>query len=123
MNEQDQQLETNMGHLLRAGVVVCCTIVAAGAVLYILKDGSATSSYTHFTGEPADLKSIAGVLKQTRAGSAKGIIQLGALLMIATPVLRVVFAVVGFARMKDWKFTAVSAVVLALLAYGLQASH
>jgi uncharacterized membrane protein len=123
MNKRDQQMETAMGHLLRTGVIVCCTIMAAGAVLFLLRDGGATSSYTHFAGEPADLKSIAGVLKQTRAGSARGIIQLGALLMIATPVLRVVFAVAGFAKMKDWKFTAISAVVLALLAYGLQASQ
>jgi len=123
MNEQDQRMEAAMGHLLRTGVIVCCTIMAAGAVLFLLRGGGATSSYTHFTGEPPDLESIAGVLKQTRAGSAKGIIQLGVLLMIATPVLRVVFAVAGFARMKDWKFTAISLVVLALLAYGLQASN
>src|ERR1700679_2025834 len=123
MNEQDQRMEAAMGHLLRTGVIVCCTIMATGAVLFLLQDGGATSSYTHFTGEPGDLKSIAGVLKQTRAGSAKGIIQLGALLMIATPVLRVVFAVAGFARMKDWKFTAISLTVLALLVYGLQASR
>jgi uncharacterized membrane protein len=39
--------------------------------------------------------------------------------MIATPVLRVAFAVYGFARQKRWLFVGISLTVLALLGIGL----
>jgi uncharacterized membrane protein len=39
--------------------------------------------------------------------------------MIATPVMRVVFAVFGFARQKQWRFVLISLIVLGLLAFGL----
>ena len=41
--------------------------------------------------------------------------------MIATPVMRVAFAVFGFARLKQWRFTLISLTVLGLLAFGLAA--
>ena len=112
-------MDESMGLLLRAGVITCCVVMIAGAVLYLLRHGSEQESYTSFHGEPAGLESVAGVLGLVRAGSARGIIQLAALLMIATPVMRVVLAVIDFARMKDWKFTGISLVVLGLLAFGL----
>ena len=116
-------MEAAMGLLLRTGVITCCVVMAAGAVLYLLRHGGEQPSYARFRGEPAGLEGIAGVLGQVRAGSARGIIQLAALLMIATPVLRVVLAVVDFARMKDWKFTGISLLVLGLLAFGLFGSR
>ncbi|HWE53750.1 MAG TPA: DUF1634 domain-containing protein [Bryobacteraceae bacterium] len=117
--DRDQQMEASMGVLLRNGVITCCAVMVAGAVLYLVRHGNEQASYAKFHGEPPALESIRGVLGQVRAGSARGIIQLAALLMIATPVLRVVIAVFDFARMKDWKFTAISLAVLGLLAFGL----
>jgi len=54
-----------------------------------------------------------------RTGSARGIIQLSVLAMIATPVMRVAFAVYGFTRQRQWIFTGISLTVLVLLALGL----
>ena len=50
---------------------------------------------------------------------AASVIQLGILLLIATPVVRVVFCVVGFARQRDRLYVAVSSLVLAILIYSL----
>jgi uncharacterized membrane protein len=44
---------------------------------------------------------------------------LSVLVMIATPVMRVAFAVYGFSRQRQWIFTGISLTVLALLAFGL----
>ncbi len=121
--ERDQKLDESMGLLLRTGVITCCAVMFAGAILYLLRHGGEQESYTKFHGEPPSLESIAGVFGLVREGSARGIIQLAALMMIATPVLRVVFAVIGFARMKDRKFTGISLLVLALLALGLFGSR
>ncbi|HZT76267.1 MAG TPA: DUF1634 domain-containing protein [Vicinamibacterales bacterium] len=47
------------------------------------------------------------------------VVQVGLLLLIATPIARVVFSVVGFSRQRDWLYVAVTLTVLALLLYSL----
>jgi uncharacterized membrane protein len=98
---RQHEMEQSMGVLLRAGVILCCAIMIVGAVMFVLRHGAEKTSYAAFHGEPNGLDTIAGVWRETRLGSARGIIQFGALLMIATPVMRVVLAVIDFARMKD----------------------
>lgn len=114
-----QKMEEQMGLLLRTGVLLACAIMFGGAVLYLIRHGGERESYAKFHGEPASLESIAGILADVRAGDARGIIQLSVLVLIATPVMRVVFAIFGFARLKQWIFSLVSVTVLALLSYGL----
>ena len=43
----------------------------------------------------------------------------GLLILIATPVARVAFACAAFALQRDWTYVTISAIVLALLIYGL----
>ena len=50
---------------------------------------------------------------------AASVIQLGISAVIATPVVRVGSGVAGFARQRDRLYVAVSALVLAILIYGL----
>ena len=90
-----------------------------GGVLYLLQQGAAHESYQTFGGEPAPLRSIAAIWREVLSGNARGLIQFSVLVLIATPVLRVVFAVYGFARQKQWVYVAISLVVLVLLAVGL----
>jgi len=47
------------------------------------------------------------------------LIQLGLLLLIATPVARVAFSVVAFAMQRDRLYVAVALIVLAVLMYSL----
>ena len=67
----------------------------------------------------ASIHSIRAVFGQLRSGSGASIIALGLLLLIATPIARVVFAVIGFARERDALYTVVSLIVLAILAFSL----
>jgi len=53
---------------------------------------------------------------------ARGLIQLGLLLLIATPMARVAFSVIGFALEKDWLYVGITLLVLALLIYSLSSS-
>jgi uncharacterized membrane protein len=50
---------------------------------------------------------------------APGILHLGVVVLIATPVARVVFTFVAFVREKDHLYSAIALVVLALLGIGL----
>ena len=114
-----RRMEEKMGVVLRTGVITCCAIMLVAGVLLLLRHGGEAPNYHTFHGEPGDLETIPGIFGQVMHGSARGMIQAGALLMIATPIMRVVFAVFGFARIRDWKFVSISLVVLGLLIFGL----
>jgi uncharacterized membrane protein len=115
----DQQVEEIVGNLLRAGVLLAAAVVFLGGVLYLARHGGERADDRIFHGEPADLRSPAGIVEDALALSSRGIIQLGILLLIATPVARVIFSVFAFARQRDYVYVAVTLVVLAVLLYSL----
>ena len=39
----------------------------------------------------------------------------GILLLMATPIVRVLFTIYGFAKEKDWRYTIISSIVLAVI--------
>ncbi len=119
MSYTEHKMELEMGVLLRTGVILACSIMIMGGALYLWRHGGGHESYRIFHAEPAPLRSMAGIWREVLTGDARGLIQLSALVLIATPVLRVAFAVYGFARQKQWLFVAVSLIVLALLGVGL----
>jgi uncharacterized membrane protein len=55
--------------------------------------------------------------------SSGGVIQLGLLLLVATPVARVIFSVFAFARQRDFTYVVLTLIVLAILLYSLFAEH
>jgi uncharacterized membrane protein len=112
---QDQQLEFAMGRMLRIGVTAAGTVVLAGGILYFWQFRDAVSSYQHFHGAPAPSRSISAIATGLRHLDSRSIISAGILLLIATPVCRVVFGVVGFALEHDRIYTIVSAIVLIVL--------
>ena len=119
MTTNDVMFERTLGRVLRTGVLAAAAIVAVGAVMYLSQYGMDTVDYQAFRGEPADLRSVSGILRGVGALSGRGIIQFGLLLLVATPVARVVFSVVGFIRQRDWLYVVISAIVLLLLAVSL----
>ena len=116
--EQDQKLEVAIGMMLRVGVSIAAAVILLGGVLYLLHGGAAPD-YTHFHSAPAEVLSVGGIFAGVARGSSLSIIQLGVLLLIATPVVRVIFALIGFLREGDRLYAWVSAVVLAILMFSL----
>lgn len=108
-----------LGNLLRAGVSLAAAVVLIGGGLYLFRHGDEPFAYEIFRGEPTDLRSIPGIIHSAWALSGRGIIQLGLLLLIATPVARVMFSVGAFAAEKDWKYVVVTVIVLAVLIYSM----
>jgi len=115
----DKEFDTLLGHVLRAGVLLAAIVVSCGGVVYLVKYGHAVPEYHVFRGEPGDLRSVSGVVSDAWSLSGRGLIQLGLLLLIATPVARVLFSVVGFLLQRNWLYVAITLFVLVLLAYGL----
>lgn len=112
-------MENIIANLLRAGVMFAATLVVAGAVVFLARHGGETVDRHIFRGEPADLRSLRGVLGGVVALRGRDIIQLGLLALIATPIARVAFAVFGFAREGDRMYVVIATIVLTVLLYSL----
>ncbi|HZO08625.1 MAG TPA: DUF1634 domain-containing protein, partial [Myxococcota bacterium] len=115
----DRQVEQRIGALLRAGVALAAAIVALGAALYLARHGGELPAYHVFRGEPAPLRSVAGILTRALDFRGSGVIQLGLLVLLATPVARVALAAYAFAQQRDRLYLAVSLFVLAVLLYSI----
>ncbi len=126
--EQDQRLEVAIALLLRIGVVLAAILVLVGGVLSLRHPGASAPSYAVFrspgesspvTSQHHSVASIPAVFRQLGDPSGVSIIALGLLVLIATPIARVIFAMVGFARERDSLYTAISFLVLAILLFSL----
>lgn len=118
----DQRVEDIVAILLRTGVLLAAAVVFCGAVIYLARHGHEPADYRMFRGEPTDLRSISGIIGNAVGLRGRGIIQLGLLLLIATPVARVAFAVFGFAAERDRMYVIFTLIVLAVLLYSLTGS-
>ena len=114
-----ERMDNIIGNLLRTGVGLAAALVFTGGVIYLFRHGAETPGYAVFRGEPADLRTLTGILHDVQSLRGRGIIQFGLLVLIATPVARVAFLAYIFARQRDRLYTAVALSVLALLAYSL----
>jgi uncharacterized membrane protein len=115
----DERVEGLVATLLRAGVMLAALVVIGGAIPYLATHPRVHVSYRTFQGEPEDLKSVAGILHDAFSGNARGIMQLGLLLLIATPIARVMFSAVVFAIDRDRMYVGFTLLVLAVLLYSL----
>jgi uncharacterized membrane protein len=115
----DRRLEIQIGALLRAGVLGAAAIVTLGALVYLIQHHGEFVHYGSFHEEGPDLTTLAGISRGALHLHSVALIQLGVLLLIATPIARVVFAVVGFALERDRLYVIVSAIVLAILVFSL----
>jgi uncharacterized membrane protein len=121
-NWTDKNIEEIVGTLLRVGVSLSAFVVSIGAVIYLARHGREPANYRVFHGEPSDLRSLSGIVRDAFHLRGRGIIQLGLLLLIATPVARVAFSIWGFAEEHDRLYMIFTGIVLIVLLYSLLGS-
>jgi uncharacterized membrane protein len=116
-SDADTKMEIAIGNMLRIGVGVAAGVVFTGWILYLVQAHGAAPDYRHFHGQPILLRDIGVIFRGVLALDSRSILKVGILLLIATPIGRVVFCVVDFAWQKDKLYVLVSSIVLAVLAY------
>src|SRR5580692_4478368 len=119
----DRRLEAIIGNLLRAGVVIAATVTSIGGVIYLAHSGESLAHYRMFHGEPPVLREVKGILSDALSGDGRGIMQLGLLLLIATPVARVALSTAAFAVQRDRLYVVVTLTVLAVLTFSMAGGH
>jgi uncharacterized membrane protein len=118
----DQRIEVIIANLLRIGVTAAACIVLLGGAVFLVRHGAAPARYGSFAGEPSNLTHWKGILRAAFGLRARGIMQLGLLVLIATPVARVAFSAAAFVLERDWLYVAVAGFVLLVLLYSLLGS-
>ena len=116
----DQRIEIIIGTLLRTGVHPGG---GGGVVRRSSVPGAPWSRGPELHGVPRrtarSLKSVSDIVHGALGGAARAIIQLGLLLLIATPVARVIFSAIAFAIERDYMYVVITLIVLAVLLYSL----
>jgi uncharacterized membrane protein len=115
----DRRVETIVGSLLQIGVILSAMVILTGGVIFLVRHGTEPASYRIFRGEPSDLRHVRGIIRTALALRGRGIIQLGLLLLIATPIARVAFSLFGFAEERDRMYMVFTSIVLVILLYSL----
>jgi uncharacterized membrane protein len=113
--QEDERLDNVVSVVLRSGVVLAAALVLIGGIMFLATNGQAAHDHRKFQPAPMGLLSIHGVLHGAASLDPLYIIQLGLLVLIATPVLRVLTCAAGFALERDWMYAVVSLIVLAFL--------
>jgi len=108
----DDRVEQTIAKLLRAGVVLSAAVVAAGGIWYLASDPP-LPDYGHYH------ESLRGLQALLALPGPEQLIVIGLLVLVATPIFRVAFAVMAFALEGDRAYTAISALVLVLLLYSI----
>ena len=112
--QTDKQMDELIGLLLRIGVILAACIVLVGGVVYLARHPYPID-YRVFRGEPERLRVISGILSEAIALHGRGLIQLGLLALILTPIARVAFSVFVFVYERDWMYVVFTLIVLLLL--------
>ena len=115
----DHEVDAIISRLLRYGLAASAALVSVGAVIYLVRHGGEAAAYSVFRGQPPRYREIESILRQSAGFRGRGLIMAGLILLLATPVARVVFSVVAFLRERDWVFVAVTLFVLAVLLFSV----
>lgn len=108
-----------MGRMLQIGVTVAAIVVLVGGVLYLKQFTGPMPDYQRFHGAPTAYESVHGILDGLGSLDSQSLIAFGILLLIATPICRVISGVVGFSLLRDRFYAAVSVTVLIILMLSL----
>jgi len=119
----DLDIQHIIGWILRLGVMISMTIVFIGGCFYWYRHSSETANYSKFTGVPDFVHSASGIWHGILTLRGRAIIQAGIVLLIATPVVRVLFSMIGFLLERDWLYTAISLLVLSVIIASALTGH
>lgn len=114
-------LNNLIGNTLRVGVTLACLIAAVGGVLYLWRHGAEPMpDYTYFSYEdpachPEGYTTLGGIWQGLLSGQARSWIQMGVVVLLLTPIMRVVLSLLDFVRERDWLYAAITAIVLAVI--------
>jgi uncharacterized membrane protein len=117
----EEKMDQFIGSILQAGVLLSGLVVLIGGVLYLIQFGLTPANYSSFSPERTAVRGLSPIFSGTLQLDGRAIIQVGILILVATPVMRVVFSVFAFIVQRDRLYIAITLIVLGILLYALRA--
>ena len=115
----DHALEQVIGRLLQIGVLISALVVVVGGIGLLSRYGGVPADYRSFRSEPSELSTLGGIVRGAYRLDSHAIVQLGLVLLIATPIMRVGLTLIAFWWQRDRLYVCITAFVLMLLVYSL----
>ena len=119
MKISDTAIERMISIVLRTGVLIAAATVLCGGIYYLLGHGDEAANFHQFHGQPNVNRIVSQIIRGALALRAQSVIQFGVLLLIATPIARVVVALAGFALERDRTYVVITSIVLTVLLFSL----
>lgn len=116
---KDKDIQVILGTLLRIGVLVSMLVVLVGGVIFLISESGTVVDYSIFKPEVDSLSKPLEIIKMLPTLNGKAIIQFGILLLIFTPISRVIFSIVTFSLEKDYMYVFIGLIVLAIIMVSL----
>ncbi|MBW4890806.1 DUF1634 domain-containing protein [Mucilaginibacter sp. HMF5004] len=113
--KQDRDIQLFIGSLLRWGVLLSMAVVIFGGTIYLYRHGNSIADYSIFKGQPALTSNFTSIINGVFTFRGRAIIQLGILLLIATPIARVACSAMGFIAEKDYLYVGIALTVLVII--------
>lgn len=116
----DQDIQLLVGKILRMGVTIASITVLTGGIMYLINHGGeALPDYRHFVGESGSNTTLSGIVSGAFHLHAAQLIQLGVVFLVATPVFRVFFSLIGFTMEKDKLYIIITLIVLGVIFFSI----
>ena len=106
---KEHQVDHLIHYTLRVGVSMSAILLIAGLFIVLVRG----TPHLEITPSPGE------ILRQALMANGVGLIYLGLLLLMITPVTLVAMLVYGYIRIGWWRFALISLLVLLLLGTGL----
>ncbi len=108
-----EKAEHAIALVLRYGSLLATLIMALGLGVWLVRGG--LSAMPQFHRPPAHRIAVAALAPELVKFNPAAMIELGVLLLLLTPIFRILVAIVTFALERDYKYVLVSVGVLAVV--------
>lgn len=112
----DVDLNRSVGNLLRLGVILSVITSLIGFVKLFMEGFQMPRKYKLLDMGTSSEKVWSHFWETLCKGEGMAIIQLGILMLIFTPLMRIIFALIGYLKEKDYVYVVISSIVLAIMA-------
>ncbi|MCU7615708.1 DUF1634 domain-containing protein [Chryseobacterium sp. PBS4-4] len=114
-NFTDVDLNRSVGNLLRLGVILSVITSLIGFIKLFTEGFKMPRKYKLLDMGTSSEKVWGHFWETLCKGEGMAIIQLGILMLIFTPLMRIIFALIGYLKEKDYLYVAISSIVLIIM--------
>lgn len=115
-NQSKNKMNLLIGNTLRIGVFVACIVTLVGGIFYLINaSGGSMPNYSVFQKGADSYTSFEGIFKGAASFSSLEWMQLGVVILMLTPIVRVVLSLVDFSIQRDWLYVCITAIVLVVI--------